>query len=655
MMKQRILFPLVICISLANAQQFVQQGNKLVGTGAVGSAYQGIAVALSGDGNTAIVGGFNDNANLGAAWIYIRTDSGWIQQGNKLVGTGAVGTGPGQGTSVSISADGNTALVGGSGDNSSAGAAWVFVRDTNGVWSQQGQKLFGAGAVGNAQQGSSCKLSADGNTAIIGGPFDNATAGAAWVFARNDSGIWSQQGGKLVGTGAVGNARQGNNVAVSGDGNTAIIGGWWDNASAGAAWVFTRSGNVWTQQGTKLVGAGAVGSSSFQGNAVSLSFDGNTAVVGGYNDDAGKGAVWVFSRNSGVWTQQGNKLVGTGGIGPGRQGQKVSVSFDGNTLFSSAVYDNATNGAAWFFTRSGGVWSQLGTKVSGRGAVGVAQQGQSCGISGDGNTAILGGWRDNAQAGAAWVFVRANTFSYNLMRNNINKALPDNQNTFDTLTVFNASPLTGFVRDVSVQIDTIIHPNLSDLEISLLHLGITDTIVYRVGGSGANFIGTILDDSATTPIANGVAPFTGQFQPTKPLSQFTSLDVGGAWILRIFDRATGNTGTLEAWSLSIGVSADPTSVTPVSREMPERFQLFQNYPNPFNPSTKIRFQISDYGSVSLKVYDVLGREVATLVNEYLVQGSYETFFDAGFLASGVYLYRLQTAGFVETRRLMVLK
>ena len=85
------------------------------------------------------------------------------------------------------------------------------------------------------------------------------------------------------------------------------------------------------------------------------------------------------------------------------------------------------------------------------------------------------------------------------------------------------------------------------------------------------------------------------------------------------------------------------------------FRLEQNYPNPFNPSTRIGFQIIDYGLVSLKVFDVLGREVRTLVNERLQPGSYETTFDATGLASGVYFYRLQAGELVQTKRLMLLR
>jgi hypothetical protein len=112
--------------------QFTQQGPKLVGTLPVGSSAQGWSVALSADGDTAIVGGPFDNL-VGAVWLYTRSGGVWTQQGNKLVGTGAVGTAQRnaeQGYSVALSADGNTAIAGGPFDNNGNGAAWVFVQPT---------------------------------------------------------------------------------------------------------------------------------------------------------------------------------------------------------------------------------------------------------------------------------------------------------------------------------------------------------------------------------------------------------------------------------------------------------------------------------------------------------------------------------------------
>lgn len=89
--------------------------------------------------------------------------------------------------------------------------------------------------------------------------------------------------------------------------------------------------------------------------------------------------------------------------------------------------------------------------------------------------------------------------------------------------------------------------------------------------------------------------------------------------------------------------------------VPEIFSLAQNYPNPFNPATNIGFRIADFGFVSLKVYDLLGREVATLVNEEKPAGSYEVTFDASQLSSGVYLYRLNSGSFIETKKMTILK
>ena len=105
----------------------------------------------------------------------------------------------------------------------------VFIPHARAQFVQQGGKLVGSGSVGQGFQGNSMALSADGNTAISGGPDDNSDTGAAWIFTRS-GGVWSQQGGALVGNGGSGRSGahtgQGTSVALSGDGNTAIWGGW---------------------------------------------------------------------------------------------------------------------------------------------------------------------------------------------------------------------------------------------------------------------------------------------------------------------------------------------------------------------------------------------------------------------------------------------
>ncbi len=96
--------------------------------------------------------------------------------------------------------------------------------------------------------------------------------------------------------------------------------------------------------------------------------------------------------------------------------------------------------------------------------------------------------------------------------------------------------------------------------------------------------------------------------------------------------------------------------TPTRSDLPLETRLDGNYPNPFNPSTVIRFQLSAAGTARLSVYDILGREVAVLVNEDRAAGRYEVSFDASSLSSGVYLYRLQLGGqVVATRRMTLVK
>ncbi len=507
-MKTKLITFLFLAISIIPGflfGQFTQQGPKLVGTNAIGSSNQGSSVEISSDGNTAIVGGWQDNGGIGAAWVYTRSGGVWTQQGTKLVGSNAVGSSC-QGISVSISSDGNTAIIGGFHDNNDTGSVWVFMR-SGGVWSQQGQKLVGSGVrgvIGGPFQGTSVRISGDGNTILEGGYADSNNAGAVWVFVRN-GGVWTQQGAKLVGNDANGGADQGYSVGISFDGNTIVEGGFQDNSYIGAAWVFVRSGGVWTQQGGKLVGTGFISLPADQGASVAISSDGNIIVESGFADNSGAGSIWVFTRSGGIWSQMGSRITGTGAVGSANIGFSLAISPDGNSFVAGGYTDNGQAGASWVFTRTGSVWTQLGSKLVGTGAVGNSRQGSSIAISSEG-TVIVGGLFDNSQLGAAWIF------------------------------------------------------------------------------------------------------------------------------------------------------SDPTiGIQTISTEVPKGYTLSQNYPNPFNPNSKIKFQIAKSGDAKLFVFDELGREVATLVNEQLNPGTYEVDFDGSKYASGIYFYALKTDSYSETKRMILLK
>jgi uncharacterized delta-60 repeat protein len=113
----------------------------------------------------------------------------------------------------------------------------------------------------------------------------------------------------------------------------------------------------------------------------------------------------------------------------------------------------------------------------------------------------------------------------------------------------------------------------------------------------------------------------------------------------------------------VKLTQNPTGIDDHNFNQPDDFVLYQNYPNPFNPSTKIKFAISQSSFVNLTVYDILGKEVANLVNEDLSTGTYEVTFDAADLSSGIYFYKLQALdpesssgqGFVETNKMLLLK
>jgi hypothetical protein len=378
-----------------------QQGAKVVGTGNVGAARQGRSCALSADGNTLAAGGTNDNGSIGATWVYTRLPGSttWSQQGAKLVGTGNTGASQ-QGFSCALSADGNTLAVGGLADNTNIGATWVFTR-TGTTWTQQGTKLVGTGNTGTGQQGFSCALSADGNTLAVGAINDNTNQGATWIFTRS-AGVWTQQA-KLVGTGNVGTAGQGSSMSLTASGDVLSVGGTGDNAFVGATWIFTRSGTTWSQQ-AKLIGTGNVGA-SYQGGSCALSASGNTLAVGGYGDNSFVGAVWIFTFSGISWTQQGLKLVGTGRTGGSTQGGAVALTSDGNTLAVGADGDNSSAGALWIYTRSGPDWTQQGSKRVGTGGSGSMSQGISCAMSSEGNVVTVGGNFDNGSTGAIWTYM----------------------------------------------------------------------------------------------------------------------------------------------------------------------------------------------------------------------------------------------------------
>jgi hypothetical protein len=369
----------------------------------------GNSVAISPDGNTALVGGLIDNSSKGGVWVFTRSGGVWSQQGQKIVPNDEVNSAE-FGTSIALSGDGNTALIGGELDNSQTGAAWVYVRSGSN-WIEQ-RKLLPNGAVGSSIRfGHSVALSNNGNTAVIGGPDDQGagnagvSGGSAWVFSRSGT-TWGA-GLKIAPAdepNATNSSAFGTAVAVSSDGSTVFIGGPQNGPGAGAVAVFASTGGAEQQRLVPNDETGFPPTTQF-GSAIAVSSDGSTAVIGGPDDNNSVGgAAWVFTRSGSTWSQQGPHLLPTNGAGPSASfGNNVAISTDGNTVLIGSNHDNNMVGAAYLFTRSAGVWTQQ-QKLTGSGESGFGFFGSGLALAGDGQTAIIGAPSDTSERGAIWAF-----------------------------------------------------------------------------------------------------------------------------------------------------------------------------------------------------------------------------------------------------------
>ena len=338
------------------------------------------SVAITVDGLTAAVG-VPSYSSSGAVYIYVNNGSNWVLQAGPLVGTGATGNAA-QGTSVAIS--GNTVVVGGSNNNSDAGAIWIFTRSGT-SWTQLAGPLVGTGAMSNAQQGHSVAISDDQTTIVSGGFNDNSGLGAAWIFVYS-GGTYIQQT-KLVATGYIGTSYIGFSVGITGQAPsyTVILGAPYDN-DFGAAWIFVGIYGIWTQQ-TKLIPTDVVGSDPYFGWSVAI--NGSTAICGGPYDNDEIGATWVFDFD-GIWTQT-QKIIGTGITwGDSYQGYgQIALSQDGSTMMIGGPYDTDDIGALWIFKLINNVWVQQGTKfVTNINTVSLVDFTTGLACSGNGNVVV---------------------------------------------------------------------------------------------------------------------------------------------------------------------------------------------------------------------------------------------------------------------------
>jgi hypothetical protein len=373
----------------------------------------GNAISITPDGSTVIVGAHRNDTggtNNGAAYIFTLSGSSWSQQAQIQASDAESMDHFGYG--VDISENGNTAIVGSWNEDttaSDAGAAYIFIRSGT-SWSQQA-KIQHSGATQNDNFGSAVSITNDGNMAIIGAraredQVNYISSGAAYIFTRSGT-SWSQQA-ELFPSNPTSGDEFGWSVSISkSDGNTAIVGSPLEDtgvSNAGSAYIYTRSGTSWSQQAQ--IQASDRGSSDNFGRSVSISDDGNTAIIGSPYEDSGAtntGAAYIFTRSGTTWSQQA-KIQASDLPGGGQFGISVDIKGDGDTVAVGA--QNANNGAgyAYIFTRSGSSWTQQ-VRIQASNAGPSDQFGCSIAISE--SSVVVGAYSEDTTAdesGSAYIF-----------------------------------------------------------------------------------------------------------------------------------------------------------------------------------------------------------------------------------------------------------
>ncbi len=387
-----------------NGSTVWKEQQKLTASDAEAFDNFGKSVAL--DGNITLIGALYDDDNgsgSGSAYIFTRSGTTWTEQ-QKLIASDAYNSDL-FGNSVAL--EGDTALVGAAYDNDGvldSGSAYVFTLMGT-TWTEE-QKLTATASEAGDMFGASISL--DGDTALVGavndydgGPF----SGSVYVFTRLGDN-WAQQD-KLTASDATGGDQFGISVAL--DGDTALVGAWNNDeggTNSGSAYIFTRSGTTWTQQ-AKLLASDPGNYDNF-GNSVAL--DGDTALIAAELDDnswgTNSGTVYVFIGSGANWTEQA-KLTASDAVGGDQFGH--SVALDGDTALVGATndYDITNSGSAYIFTRSGTVWTE-DANLSASDASGGDQFGISVAL--DGDTALVGAAYDDdggTNSGSAYIFTRS--------------------------------------------------------------------------------------------------------------------------------------------------------------------------------------------------------------------------------------------------------
>lgn len=390
---------------------WVQQGSFL-GSGGIADR-EGFSNALSEDGNILVTGAIQGSGFDGRAFYYTRTNGIW-SPGTELI-PGGLGTSH-FGSSVAITGDGRGIAVGGYYDGGGIGAIWLFYKDGSNY--SLTSKIRGTDESAYAFRGYSCCISNDGKTLAFTGPKYLTDKGAVWVyiqpeilsdqvlpkinrFVYNDSFYYVSSADKIE----TDTLMVKDNVSLFGVKPSSQL-----TAASNVSSIievlqkygFASTNNYWIYEDLSLIGTNGShpvpSFSSKQGYSSALSFNGETAIVGGisWNNLTLLGSVWIFIKVKGVWSQQAGPLWDNTPDGTAEQGFSVSISSNGNYVVFGGPSDNGADlgiGAAYVYHRTGNIWTaQSGPLIPPEAVATTASHvGRSVSLSSSGDVLLVGG------------------------------------------------------------------------------------------------------------------------------------------------------------------------------------------------------------------------------------------------------------------------
>ena len=225
-----------------------------------------------------------------------------------------------------------------------------------------------------------------------------------------------------------------------------------------------------------------------------------------------------------------------------------------------------------------------------------------------------------------------------------------------TTDAINFTTEVDTIYGVRVMITSLLHPEVGDLEISLIHSGLEAKLVDRPAHGGENFDSTGFTDYEMYDLDAGYAPYKGWWNPVDHLGVFRTVKPNGDWTLTILDHGSGGrkaTPVLDGWRLDFLVASGGGGAGVPPEEALANFGLDQIRPNPLQQEAVIAFRIPEPGHVNLVVYNQAGQLVTRLADEELPAGVHERLWHPGSLAPGTYLIRLESKGRISIRKALI--